>query len=240
MTAASCCTPAARCAERDTQAVKAGGRGVRQFGPADRCHAALLLPPVPADPAPSLLRVPCVYPQVLPGELEQMAAAFGDREAAIQRGLCLEGRRYEVRRRSRLLAALRCAACHSAALLLFHPCHLLDLALSPSLLLLPGAPAPPSPRVRPFNGRLRAGAEHGHSGDAGAAQQQQRRRASLLSSHVRAAAHLGAGGAAAAGFRAAIPGRWVSRMGARRSLAGATRPSASRRCPASCCPCCYT
>ncbi|KAI7845528.1 hypothetical protein COHA_000951 [Chlorella ohadii] len=36
--------------------------------------------------------------KVLPGELEQLAAAFGDRDAAIQRGLHLEGRRYEVHR----------------------------------------------------------------------------------------------------------------------------------------------
>lgn len=32
------------------------------------------------------------------GELQQLAAAFGEREAAIQRGLKLEGRRYEVHR----------------------------------------------------------------------------------------------------------------------------------------------
>jgi hypothetical protein len=36
--------------------------------------------------------------KVLPTELEQLAAAFNDRDAAIQGGLYLEGRRYEVHR----------------------------------------------------------------------------------------------------------------------------------------------
>lgn len=51
---------------------------------------------------------PCCCPapcggvlQVLPGEAQALTAAFGSREAAIQRGLWLEGRRYEVGGRCR-------------------------------------------------------------------------------------------------------------------------------------------
>ncbi|KAL4428816.1 hypothetical protein ABPG77_005254 [Micractinium sp. CCAP 211/92] len=35
---------------------------------------------------------------VLPGELQQLAGCFADRDAAVQQGLRLEGRRYEVHR----------------------------------------------------------------------------------------------------------------------------------------------
>lgn len=47
------------------------------------------------DRAGKVLYASC---SVLPGEPQQMAASFDDREAAMSRGLRLEGRRYEVHR----------------------------------------------------------------------------------------------------------------------------------------------
>ncbi|PSC76344.1 hypothetical protein C2E20_0124 [Micractinium conductrix] len=47
------------------------------------------------DAAGSVLFASCA---VLPGEAKQLAACFDDREAAVQSGLRLEGRRYEVHR----------------------------------------------------------------------------------------------------------------------------------------------
>lgn len=57
------------------------------------CGCTLPLPPPAAALAIRAL-------QVLPGEVQQLAACFADRDAAVQQGLLLEGRRYEVSSRA--------------------------------------------------------------------------------------------------------------------------------------------
>lgn len=95
---ASKCIPAARCGTDCEKLRKRTGRGAASpplaggIGGGRRPTAWRLLDLSPSWPSSA---------QVLPGELEQLAAAFADRDAAIQRGLYLEGRRYEVRQRGR-------------------------------------------------------------------------------------------------------------------------------------------
>ncbi len=56
------------------------------------------LPTVPCSPAPpATALIDTCTSQVLPGELQQLAGCFADRDTAVQQGLRLEGRRYEVR-----------------------------------------------------------------------------------------------------------------------------------------------
>ena len=77
------------------------GGGARPVGAAAAHLGEVRKPASPAHPAPPLpaAAATSLPLQVLPGEPQQLAASFDDRDAAMARGLRLEGRRYEVRLR---------------------------------------------------------------------------------------------------------------------------------------------